>query len=251
MNGETVTAHEPLVTAAKAITAAHLDALGPLAEIATAPVEHPPTIEGALDAVLHLHTAGPQLDHSVTRLLTRLNGGGISLCKIARLVGLRAKTLDDRIVAMAVDEDDTPVLPEITLGDFKRRDRVSTRAARESLITAARDLGRVYTDALRPISLLSQGDTPEAAVVDTALEAAVHLHRSRRSLDDALDPVLACLVLGGVKKMALAEHLGITAPTLQRRLMAQPLASARWADLVEVGDGTWTVQRAEVGRYAG
>lgn len=244
-----MTTHENLVAAAKAVVAANLAALVPLAEIAQHTVEHPPTIEAGLAAVAHLHTATAELDRVTRLLLIELHGTGLTLRKLARLLGVRAKPLEDRLF----DFDTWPAAaaaPEIRPGMFADRDKVSTRCARESLIAAAGHVGVAYAEALRPLSALSQGGVPEAATADTALEAAQHLHRSRKALDAALDPVLACLVLGGVKKLALAEVLGCHAHTLQRRLLGQPLAHARHADLIDEGDGTWRVERAAVGRYA-
>lgn len=238
---------DAIIAAADAVRAAHLDALRPLAEVAGRTVEDPPTVEASLAAALHLIGAKPTLDAAVTDLLRELITAGVHESKLARLLSIRSSTLTDRLAASAPTA--VPV-PELHLGMFKRKDKVSIRAARESMVAAARDLGRTYASALRPISTVSQGTVPEAATVDSALEAVLHLHRSRSALDAALDPVLACLVLGGVRRMSLAEGLGVHATTLQRRLAGQPLAHARWADLVENGDGTWSVTRAEVGRYA-
>lgn len=235
-----------IIAAADAVRAAHLAALRPLAEVAGRTVEHPPTVEASLTAALHLIAAKPALDHTVTDLLRELIAAGISSTKLARLMSIRHSTLTDRLAASA-----PAAAPETELhyGMFRRKDKVSRRAARESLIAAARDLGRTYASALRPISTVSQGAVPEAATVDAALEAVLHLHRSRQQLDAALDPILAALVLGGVRRMSVAEALGVHATTLQRRLASEPLTHARHADLVENGDGTWSVTRAEVGKY--
>lgn len=78
----------------------------------------------------------------------------------------------------------------------------------------------------------------------------MHLRRAPRDLQHALDAVLAALVLGGVKRTALAELLGINAATLQRRLLQHPLAQARGCDLVRCDDGIWRVERQPIGRYA-
>ncbi|QZH66716.1 hypothetical protein [Mycolicibacterium farcinogenes] len=236
-----------IIAAADAVRASHLDALRPLAEVAGRTVDAPPTVEAGLTAALHLIDAKPALDASVTGLLRELVTAGISSTKLARLLSIRHSTLTDRLAAPAPA---APITPELHFGMFRRKDKLSIRAARESLITAARDLGRTYAAALRPISTVSQGAVPEAAVIDAALEAVLHLHRSRSALDAALDPVLACLVLGGVRRMSVAEALGVHPNTLQRRLAGQPLAHARHADLIENGDGTWSVAPAEVGRYA-
>ncbi|UEA25144.1 hypothetical protein LK464_03560 [Mycobacteroides abscessus subsp. abscessus] len=237
---------DAVITAAAAVRTAHLAALRPLAEVAGRTVEHPPTVEAALAAALHLIAARPTLDAAVTELLRDLISAGVRESKLARLLSIRSSTLTDRLAASAPTA--VPV-PELHYGMFRRKDKVSRRAARESMIAAARDLGRTYAAALRPISTVSQGTVPEAAVVDEALEAVLHLHRSRQQLDAVLDPVLAALVLGGVRRMSLAEGLGVHATTLQRRLAGQPLAHARHADLVDEGDGRWSVVRAEVGRY--
>ncbi|MBE5469569.1 hypothetical protein [Mycobacteroides abscessus] len=248
-----MTTNENLVTAAKAVVAAHLSALGPLAEIASHTVDSPPALDAALTAVLHLHAAAPQLDAAVTDLFRGLLAAGVTEAKLTRLLGMRAgtrerpSTLTARLAARAPA---SVAVPEIEPGVFTLRDRISVRAARESLISAAFGVGDAYLDALRPISRLSGGGVPDAAVVDVALEAVVHLHRSRKQLTAALDPVLAALVLGGVKRMGLAQALGCHASVLQRRLAAQPLAHARWVDLEEAGDGTWRVEPAAVGRYA-
>lgn len=236
-----------IIAAADAVRAAHLAALRPLAEVAGRTVEHPPTVEASLTAALHLIAARPVLDASVTDLLRVLIDSGISSTKLARLMSIRHSTLTDRLAASAPA---VPAVPELHLGMFKRKDKVSIRAARESMIGAAAALGRTYASALRPISTVSQGAVPEAATVDSALEAVLHLHRTRQQLDGALDPVLACLVLGGVRRMSLAEALAVHPNTLQRRLMGQPLAHARWADLRDEGEGKWSVAPAEVGRYA-
>lgn len=238
---------DALVAAADAVRTTHVDALRPLAEVAGRTVAAPPTVEAALTAALHLIAARPTLDAAVTDLLRELISAGISSTKLARLMSIRHSTLTDRLDAPA-----PAAAPEteLHLGMFRRKDRTSIRAARESLIGAARDLGRTYASALRPISTVSQGSVPEAATVDAALEAVLHLHRSRAALDAALDPVLAALVLGGVRRMSVAEALAVHPNTLQKRLMGQPLAHARHADLVENGDGTWSVAPAEVGRYA-
>ncbi|MFV1360723.1 hypothetical protein [Mycolicibacterium fortuitum] len=243
----TSTTNAAIVTAADAVVHAHSDALQPLAAVGRRTVENPPTVEDALAAALHLIDAKPALDHAVTDLLRVLIDTGVRESKLARLLSIRKSTLDTRLDAPAPS---APAVPELHYGMFGRKDKVSRRAARESMIGAARDLGRAYASALRPISTVSQGAVPAAATVDAALEAVLHLHGSRAALDAALDPILACLVLGGVRRMALAEALDVHATTLQRRLAGQPLAHARWADLVENGDGTWSVTRAEVGRYA-
>lgn len=241
------TTTDRIVAAADAVRTTHLDALRPLAEVAGRTVAAPPTVEASLTAALHLIAARPVLDHTVTDMLRELVAAGISSTKLARLMSVRHSTLTARLDAPAPA---APAVPELHLGMFKRKDKVSIRASRESMITAARDLGRTYAAALRPISTVSQGSVPEAAVIDAALEAALHLHRSRQQLDGALDPILAALVLGGVRRMSLAEALDVHPNTLQRRLMSQPLAHARHADLIENGDGTWSVAPAEVGRYA-
>ncbi|GAB4910023.1 hypothetical protein MAHJHV65_00030 [Mycobacterium avium subsp. hominissuis] len=235
-----------IIAAADAVVHAHADALAPLTAVGRRTVENPPAVEDALTAALHLIAAKPALDHAVTDLLRVLIDSGISSTKLARLMSIRHSSLTTRLDAPAPS---APAVPELHYGMFKPKDKVSVRAARESLITAARDLGLVYAAALRPVSTVSQGTVPEAATVDAALEAVLHLHGSRAALDAALDPILACLVLGGVRRMSLAEALGVHATTLQRRLAGQPLAHARWADLVENGDGTWSVTRAEVGKY--
>lgn len=235
-----------IIAAADAVRAAHLAALRPLAEVAGRTVEHPPTVEASLTAALHLIAAKPALDTAVTDLLRVLIDSGISSSKLARLLSIRHSTLTDRLAASAPA---VPAAAELHFGMFRRKDKVSIRASRESMITAAAELGRTYAAALRPISVVSQGAVPEAATVDSALEAVLHLHRSRSALDAALDRVLACLVLGGVRRMSIAEALGVRPHTLQRRLIDQPLAHARHADLVDEGSGKWSVARAEVGRY--
>ncbi|WP_124712879.1 hypothetical protein [Mycolicibacterium nivoides] len=240
------TTTDRIIAAADAVRAAHLDALRPLAKVAGRTVAAPPTVEDALAAALHLIGAKPALDNAVTDLLRELISAGISSTKLARLMSIRHSTLTDRLDAPAPV---APAVPELHYGMFGRKEKVSRRAARESMIAAARDLGRAYASALRPISTVSQGAVPEAAVVDEALESVLHLHGSRAALDGALDPVLACLVLGGVRRMSLAEALDVHPNTLQRRLARQPLAHARWADLVDGGNGRWSVARAEVGRY--
>lgn len=236
-----------IITAADAVVHAHADALAPLTAIGRGTVEDPPTVEASLAAALHLIAAKPALDAAVTDLLRELIDAGVRESKLARLLSIRSSTLTDRLAASAPTA--VPV-PELHYGMFRRKDKVSRRAARESMIAAARDLGRTYAAALRPISTVSQGSVPEAAVVDEALEAVLHLHRSRSALDAALDPILAALVLGGVRRMSLAEGLGVHATTLQRRLAGQPLAHARHADLRDEGEGKWSVIRVEVGRYA-
>ncbi|MFV8137453.1 hypothetical protein ACNQR7_07765 [Mycolicibacterium senegalense] len=242
-----------IVAAADAITVAYADALGPLAEIASRTVDSPPALDVALAAVLHLHAAEPQLEYVVTGLFRELLAAGVSEAKLTRLLGMRAatparpSTLTARLTAAAPAP--APAV-EVEPGVFTLRDKISVRAARESLISAAETARAVYLDALRPVSRLSGGGVPDAAVVDVALEAVVHLHRSRKQLHAALDPVLAALVLGGVKRMGLAQALGCHSSALQRRLAAQPLAHARWVDLEEVGDGSWRVEPAAVGRYA-
>ncbi|QZT56242.1 hypothetical protein [Mycolicibacterium austroafricanum] len=242
----TSTTNAAIIAAADAVVHAHADALEPLTAVGRRTVEHPPTVEDALAAALHLIGAKPALDHAVTDLLRELVTAGISSTKLARLMSIRHSSLTARLDALA---SSAPAVPELHYGMFGRKDKVSRRAARESTIAAARDLGRTYASALRPISTVSQGAVPEAAVVDEALEAALHLHRSRSALDAALDPILAALVLGGVRRMSLAEALDVHPNTLQRRLMSQPLAHARHADLVDEGEGKWSVARAEVGKY--
>ncbi len=242
----TSTTNAAIIAAADAVVHAHADALAPLTAVGRRTVAAPPTVEAALAAALHLIAARPALDHTVTELLRELIAAGISSTKLARLMSIRHSSLTARLDAPTPE---SPTTAELHLGMFRRKDRVSIRAARESLITAASDLGRTYASALRPVSAVSQGAVPEAATVDAALEAVLHLHGARVALDAALDRVLAVLVLGGVRRMSLAEALGVHPNTLQRRLMSEPLAHARWADLVENGDGTWSVARAEVGRY--
>lgn len=240
------TTTDRIIDAADRVVTTHADALAPLTAVGRHTVEAPPTVEAALAAALHLIGAKPALDAAVTDLLRVLIDAGVRESKLARLLSIRSSTLTDRLAAPAPA---APAVPELHLGMFKRKDKVSIRAARESMIGAARDVGRTYAAALRPISVVSQGGVPEAAVVDEALEAVLHLHRSRSALDAVLDPVLAALVLGGVRRMSLAEGLGVHATTLQRRLAGQPLAHARHVDLVDDGAGKWSVTRAEVGRY--
>lgn len=243
----TMTTNAAIISAADRVVTTHADALAPLTAVGRRTVAAPPTVEAGLAAALHLIAARPVLDASVTELLRELVAAGISSTKLARLLSIRHSTLTDRLAAPAPAAQ---AMPELHYGMFRRKDKVSIRAARESLIGAARDLGRTYASALRPVSAVSQGSVPEAAVIDAALEAVLHLHRSRQQLDGALDPILAALVLGGVRRMSVAEALDVHPNTLQRRLMGQPLAHARHADLVENGDGTWSVAPAEVGRYA-
>ncbi|MFN6549520.1 hypothetical protein ACP6C7_04010 [Mycolicibacterium septicum] len=235
-----------IITAADSVRTAHLGALRPLAEVAGRAVDSPPAVEDALAAALHLIAAKPVLDHAVTDMLRELITAGVSESRLARLMSIRLSSLTARLDAPAPA---ATADPELHYGMFGRKDKVSIRAARESMIGAARELGRMYAAALRPISTVSQGAVPETATVDAALEAVLHLHGQRSALDAALDRVLACLVLGGVRRMSLAELLGVHPNTVQRRLSSEPLAHARHADLVENGDGTWSVTRAEVGRY--
>lgn len=236
-----------IVAAADTITVSYADALAPLMEIAAHTVTDPPSIAAGLDAVLHLTAAQPQLDHAVTALYRELLAAGVPAATLARLLAMRTKALTDRLDVPAPGE---VTVPTAEPGSYKLRDVMSVRASRETLISAAGDLGDAYADALRPLSVVSQGTLPEAATVDAAVEAAMHLRRARQGLQHAVDGMLAALVLGGVKKMALAELLGINPATLQRRLMQHPLAAARGCDLVTDGAGGWTVQRQAVGRYA-
>lgn len=236
-----------IVAAADAVTDAYAAALAPLAEIASHTVSDPPTLETGLTAVLHLTAAQPQLDYATSELYRELLAVGVPAATLARLLAMRTKALTDRLDVPAPAQT---AVPTAEPGSYKLRDAMSIRAARETLIRAASDLGTVYADALRPLSVVSEGGVPEAAVIDAAVEAAMHLRAARRDLQTAVDGVLAALVLGGVKKMSLADLLGINPATLQRRLMQHPLAGARGCDLVTDGDGTWTVQRAAVGRYA-
>lgn len=236
-----------LVTIAGDVRAAHLDALRPLAEIAAHTTTEPPTLEAGLNAVVHLTAAQPHIDFAATELYRELIAAGVSAATLARLLAMRTKALTDRL---AVSAPAGITVPEVPVGAFKLRDAMSTRAARESLVTAASDLGNTYADALRPLRIVSEGGVPEAATVDAAVEAAMHLRASRRDLQHSLDAVLAALVLGGVKRTVLSDLLGINAATLQRRLLAHPLASARGCDLVRGEDGVWRVERKPIGRYA-
>lgn len=242
----TSTTNAAIIAAADAVVHAHAGALAPLTAVGRRTVEHPPTVEAALAAALHLIDAKPALDYAITDLLRELVAAGVHESKLARLMSVRRSSLDTRLTAPAPA---APAAPQLHLGMFKPKDKVSRRAARESLIGAARDLGLAYAAALRPISTVSQGVVPDSATVDAALEAVLHLHGSRQQLDAALDPVLAALVLGGVRRMSLAEALDVHATTLQRRLASEPLAHARHVDLVDEGNGKWSVARAEVGRY--
>ncbi|OLT79702.1 hypothetical protein BKG58_19940 [Mycobacteroides abscessus subsp. abscessus] len=237
---------DAIIAAADSVRTAHLAALRPLAEVAGRTAEHAPIVEASLAAALHLIAEKPALDHAITELLRELIAAGISHSTLARLMNIRRSTLTDRLAAPAPTA--VPA-PEVHSGMFRPKDEVSRRAARESMIGAAHDLGLAYATALRPISTVSQGLVPEAATVDSALEAVLHLHASRTALAAALDRVLACLVLGGVRRMSLAAALGVRPHTLQRRLIDQPLAHARWADLRDEGNGKWSATRAEVGRY--
>ncbi|SIN36450.1 hypothetical protein [Mycobacteroides abscessus] len=244
MTTTTITA--AIIAAADAVVTTHADALQPLTTIGTRSISVPPTVEDALAAALHLITARPTLDAAVTDLLRVLVNAGITQSTVARLMNIRRSTLTTRLTAPT---SAAPTAAEVHFGMFRPKDRLSVRAARESMIGAAAELGRTYAVALRPISTVSQGLVPEAATVDAALEAVLHLHASRTALDAALDRVLACLVLGGVRRMSLAEALDVHPNTLQRRLMSEPFAHARHADLVDEGEGKWSVTRAEVGRY--
>ncbi|OHU33338.1 hypothetical protein BKG79_22290 [Mycobacteroides chelonae] len=236
-----------LVGAADNVTRAYATALAPLMQIAERSVEHPPTLNAGLTAVLHLHGAGPQLDEAVNSMLRELSAAGVSTAKLGRRLSLRPTAVTARLTAACPEP--APV-PEVPVGMFALRDKISARAARESLIAAADAVRAAYLDALRPVSALSEGAVPEAATLDAALESVVALRTARRQLEAAVDEVLACLVLGGVKRMGLAQLLGCSPATLQRRLTLQPFAHARHVDLVDRGDGVWTVERAEVGRYA-
>ncbi|TXI54403.1 hypothetical protein [Mycolicibacterium mageritense] len=237
-----------IVAAADTVTNIYAAALRPLAEIAAPSPDAPPALDAAVDAVGWLVTCGPQCDRAVTLLLGRLTHAGVSKDRLRRLLGVRPETLAARLGEHP--EPAAPTAASSRIGMFTDRDKVSVRAARESLITAAADLLGVYADALRPLSQLSEGAVPEAATIEAALEAVAVLHGARRDLDAALDRVLACLVLGGVKRMSLAEVVGIAPSTLQKRLSTQPLARARGCDLQENGGGTWSVSRVAVGRWA-
>ncbi|WP_071289773.1 hypothetical protein [Mycolicibacterium llatzerense] len=237
-----------IAAAADTVTTIYAAALAPLVDIAARTPDDPPALDTAVNAVGWLVTCGPQLDHAVSHLLGRLRGAGVSADRLRRLLGVRPETLNARLGA--APDPAAPTAVSSRVGMFTDRDKVSVRAARESLITAAGDLIGTYADALRPLSRLSEGAVPEAATVEATLEAVAVLHGSRRDLDAALDLVLACLVLGGVKRMSLAEVLEIAPSTLQKRLSTHPLARARGCDLVQLEDGTWGVQRAAVGRWA-
>ncbi|SLJ22897.1 Uncharacterised protein [Mycobacteroides abscessus subsp. abscessus] len=237
-----------IVAAADTITTIYAAALRPLTEIAAETPENPPALDTAVDSVGWLITSGPHLDRAVNLLLGRLIHAGVTRDRIRRLLGVRPETLNARLGS--APDPAAPTAVSSRVGMFTDRDKVSVRAARESLITAAADLIGTYADALRPLSQLSEGAVPEAATVEAALEGVAVLHGSRRDLDAALDRVLACLVLGGVKRMSLAEVVEVAPSTLQKRLSTQPLARARGCDLVQLEDGTWGVQRAAVGRWA-
>lgn len=236
-----------IVAAADAVTDVYAEALAPLAAIAARDIADPPTVESGLDAVLHLTAAQPQLDCATTDLYRELLAAGVPAATLARLLAMRTKAMTDRLDVPAPAQT---AVPTAGPGDFKRRDAMSIRASRETLIRAASDLGAVYADALRPLSVVSQGSVPEAAVTDGAVEAAMHLRAARRDLQVAVDGVLAALVLGGVKRMSLAELMRINPATLQRRLLGHPLAQARGCDLIRDEDGVWRVERQPVGRYA-
>ena len=172
--------------------------------------------------------------------------GGVTEQKLARVLNLRGSSLTARLATKP-----TPaVAVAVPVGAIRLRDRVSARAARETLVAAAQQLVAEYADALRPMSAVSQGALPELAVHDAALAALVHLHRAQGQLTAALDCVVATLVLGGVMRRTLVELLGVSAPTLRRRLADQPLARARHVDLTDEGSGRWVVTPAAVGRYA-
>lgn len=236
-----------LVAATGNVRAVYLAALRPLAEIAAHTTTEPPSIEAGLTAVLHLTAAQPQLDAATTALYRELIAAGVPAAKLARLLAMRTQALTNHLAAQTPGEI---TVPTVEPGTYKLRDQMSQRAARETLIHAASKLGTAYADALRPLAAVSQGSIPEAATVDAAVEAAMHLRRARRDLQAAVDAVLAALVLGGVKRTALAELLGINPATLQRRLLGHPLAQARGCDLIRDEDGTWRVERQAVGRYA-
>lgn len=240
----TTTHAAAIVAAADAAVLAYGDALAPLETVAAT---EQPSIETGLSAVLHLTAAAPQLDAAMTDVYRELIAAGVPAATLARLLAMRTRALTDRLDAPAPD---AVTVPEVPVGSYKLRDQMSTRAARETLATSAADLGRVYLDAIRPLSVVSQGAVPEAATVDTAVEAVMHLRSARRDMQHALDAVLAVLVLGGVKRTVLAQLIGINAATLQRRLLGHPLAGARGCDLVTDGAGTWRVERQAVGRYA-
>lgn len=241
------TANAAIIATADSIVTAHADALGPLVQIAARTPEHPPTVEAGLAAVLHLTAAQPNLDAAINSMYLELIFGGVRLPALARTLGLRKEKLED---LTASTKPVAVTVPEIPCGSYSLRDRMSQRAARESLIGAADGVRTAYLDALRPMSAVSEGTVIEAATVDVALEAVVALRVARRSLECAADGMLAALVLGGVKRMALAQLLGCSPGTVQRRLTLQPLAHARHVDLVDHGDGHWTVERADVGKYA-
>lgn len=240
------TTTDRIIAAADAVVHAHADALAPLTAIGRSTVTAPPAVEAGLAAVAQLTTTKLALDAAMTDLLRALIGAGVTPQKVARMLNLRIDTLTVRLTSDPVPT----VAVAIPAGAIRYRDAISTRAARETLIAAARDLAAAYAGALRPLSAVSQGTLPEAAVCDAALAAVVHLHRAQGALAGALDQVLAALVLGGVMRKALAATVGVSIPTLRRRLADQPLSSARHVDLVDQGDGRWAVTPAAVGRYA-
>lgn len=242
----TSTTNAAIIAADDAVVTKYAAAITGFTALGRATVAAPPTVEAGLAAVAQLTTAKPTIDAAMTDLLRALIGAGVTPQKVARMLNLRTGTLTARLTA----EPAPVVAVTVPEGAIRYRDLVSTRAARESLIAAARDLGAAYADALRPLSVVSQGSLPEAAVRDSALAALVHLHRAQGQLDGALDTVLAALLLGGVMRRALVELLGVSAPTLRRRLADQPMARARHVDLVDEGAGRWTVTPAAVGRYA-
>jgi hypothetical protein len=128
------------------------------------------------------------------------------------------------------------------------RDKVSHAAAREALIDLASRVVAAHVSALEPLSAISQRSTTHPPRLEQAVEALLHLHRARAELDIAVDAVMSALVLGGVRRGALARLLGVRDGTLQRRLIAQPLAGARGCDLSRDPSvpGGWRVDRVDV-----
>jgi hypothetical protein len=126
-----------------------------------------------------------------------------------------------------------------------KRDPVSTAASREALIGLAGRVVAAHVAALEPLSAIAQRTPQHPPRIEAGVEALLHLHAARAEIDAAISGLLGALVLGGVRRGVLARLLGVREATLQRRLITQPLASARGGDLTRdpAAPGGWRVVR--------
>lgn len=131
----------------------------------------------------------------------------------------------------------------MTSARFRHRSVREVTAARAMIADAADAAIDAHMGAVSALRLLASGDISD---VGDALEIYAAAIDSEREIERTQTIMAAVLLLFGCTKHGVAEAAHCRVSTLSRRIAAvreaADIAAAKRADLVQSGDGSWTVQ---------